>query len=91
VVTALCHLRALVGADQRGQVSGGFPDEGEWAAMNVTIWLPALHMGALHPYEKVLTVVLAFGPFLLLGAVIAVRRRHDALEDAASDETQRDK
>jgi hypothetical protein len=40
--------------------------------------LIALHMGAVHPYEKVLTLVLAFGPFLVLGAVIAVRRRQDA-------------
>jgi hypothetical protein len=38
----------------------------------------ALHMGALHPYETVLTLVLAFGPFVVLGAVIAVRRRHEA-------------
>jgi hypothetical protein len=40
-----------------------------------------MHLGALHPYEKVLTVVLAFGPFIVLGAVIAVRRRHDEDED----------
>ena len=37
----------------------------------------AMHMGSLHPYEKVLTLALAFGPFAVLGAVIAVRRRHD--------------
>jgi hypothetical protein len=36
-----------------------------------------LHMGAMHPYETVLTLVLAFGPFLVLGAVIANRRRHE--------------
>ena len=24
----------------------------------------------MHPYEKVLTLVLAFGPFLVLGAVV---------------------
>ncbi|WP_183093903.1 hypothetical protein [Nocardioides stalactiti] len=41
------------------------------------------HMGNLHPVEQVLTIVLAFGPFLLLGAVILVRRRQDAREDAA--------
>jgi len=40
--------------------------------------LVALHLGTLHPYEKVLTLMLAFGPFLVLGAVIVVRRRHDA-------------
>jgi hypothetical protein len=39
--------------------------------------LVAMHMGALHPYEKVLTLLLAFGPFLVLAAVIVVRRRHE--------------
>jgi hypothetical protein len=39
--------------------------------------LVGLHLGTLHPYEKVLTLVLAFGPFIVLGAVIAVRRRHE--------------
>lgn len=43
----------------------------------------ALHLGGLHPYEKVLTLALAFGPFLLLGIVIAVRRRHDLAEERA--------
>lgn len=44
-----------------------------------------LHLGALHPVEQALTLLLAFGPFLLLGVVIAVRRRQDAAEDAAED------
>jgi len=44
--------------------------------------LVGLHLGALHPYEKVLTLLLAFGPFLVLGAVIVLRRRHD---DEAED------
>ena len=39
-----------------------------------------LHMGALHPYELVLTLLLAFGPFVALAVVIVVRRRHDRLE-----------
>lgn len=39
--------------------------------------LVALHLGGLHPVEKVLTLVLAFGPFVVLAVVIAVRRRHD--------------
>jgi len=39
-----------------------------------------LHMGALHPFEQVLTLVLAFGPFLVLGAVIVYRRRHEDRE-----------
>jgi hypothetical protein len=33
-------------------------------------------MGSLHPYEQALTLLLAFGPFLLLGVVIW-RRRHE--------------
>jgi hypothetical protein len=49
-----------------------------------------LHMGALHPYEKVATLVLAFGPFLLLGLVIYLRRRQDAREDEDED-AQRDR
>ena len=36
-----------------------------------------LHMGALHPFEFALTLLLAFGPFVMLGAVIVVRRRAD--------------
>ena len=43
--------------------------------------LVAMHMGSLHPYEKVLTLALAFGPFAVLGAVIAMRRRHDEEPD----------
>jgi len=34
-------------------------------------------MGALHPYEQVLVLLLAFGPFVLLGVVVAARRRQD--------------
>lgn len=37
-----------------------------------------LHLGSLHPYEQALTVVLAFGPFVLLGIVVWRRRREDA-------------
>ena len=44
------------------------------------------HMGALHPFETALTLLLAFGPFVVLGIVIAVRRRHDAREDTGESE-----
>ncbi|WP_235736749.1 hypothetical protein [Nocardioides alcanivorans] len=40
-----------------------------------------LHMGALHAYEQWLVVAIAFGPFLLLGVVIAIRRRQDLAEE----------
>jgi hypothetical protein len=35
------------------------------------------HLGALHTYEKALVLVLAFGPFLVLGVVVVVMRRRD--------------
>lgn len=35
------------------------------------------HMGALHPYEQVLVLVLAFGPFVALGIVVWLRARED--------------
>jgi hypothetical protein len=38
----------------------------------------AWHMGALHPAEQLLTLVLAFGPFVVLGGVIWWRRRHES-------------
>jgi len=47
----------------------------------VTPW----HLGTLHPVEQALTVVLAFGPFVLLGIVVAVRRRQDARDEAAEE------
>jgi hypothetical protein len=41
----------------------------------------ALHLGALHPYEAVLTLLLAFGPFVVLGVVVVVRRRQDLADE----------
>ena len=49
-----------------------------------------LHMGALHTYEQALVYLLAFGPFVVLGAVVAVRRRQDRREERAA-EGQRDR
>lgn len=42
-----------------------------------TLLLVALHLGALHPAEKALTLALAFGPFVVLAVVVAVRRHRD--------------
>jgi hypothetical protein len=39
------------------------------------------HMGALHPVEQLLTLLLAFGPFLVLGVVIWWRRRSEDQPD----------
>lgn len=42
-----------------------------------------LHLGALHPVEQAATIVLAFGPFVVLGIVIALRRRAERDEEGA--------
>ncbi|WP_295661972.1 hypothetical protein [uncultured Nocardioides sp.] len=41
--------------------------------MNIT----PLHLGSLHPFEQALTLLLAFGPFAVLGIVVWVRRRQE--------------
>lgn len=43
----------------------------------------AWHMGALHPLEQWLTLLLAFGPFVVLGIVVVIRRRIDAADENA--------
>jgi len=57
--------------------------------------VPPLHLGALHPHEQALTLLLAFGPFLLLAVVVVVRRRQDRraeqAEARASEPGQRDR
>jgi len=44
-----------------------------------------MHLGAMHPFEQALTLVLAFGPFVVLGIVIAVRRRTERASEAQRD------
>ena len=48
-----------------------------------------LHMGALHPVEQLLTLLLAFGPFLVLGAVIWWRRRQDRAQRVRASQPDR--
>lgn len=40
----------------------------------------AWHMGGLHPIETLLVLLLAFGPFVIAGSVVLVRRRRNASE-----------
>ena len=47
-----------------------------------------MHLGALHPYEQALTLLVAFGPFVVLG-VVAVRRRRQQEEEAEPDDVPR--
>ena len=48
-----------------------------------SLLLVVLHLGALHPAEKALTLALAFGPFVVLAVLVAVRRRADRDDDDA--------
>ena len=48
-----------------------------------------LHLGALHPVEQALTILLAFGPFVALGVVVLLRRRQERREDALEDQRER--
>jgi hypothetical protein len=51
-----------------------------------------LHLGALHPVEQLLVLLLAFGPFVVLGVVVAVRRRQDRREELLErEQAQRDR
>jgi hypothetical protein len=44
-----------------------------------------LHLGPVHPVEQALTLLLAFGPFLVLGIVVWRRRRLEARDGAGDD------
>ena len=46
---------------------------------------PAAHLGSLHPVEQALTLLLAFGPFAVLGLVLVLRRRQDARDPGPTD------
>ncbi len=37
-----------------------------------------LHLGPLHPVEKIVTLLLAFGPFVLLALTIWLSRRRSS-------------
>ena len=48
--------------------------------------LVALHLGPLHPVEKLLTLLLAFGPFVLLALTIWITRRRNAGDSDSTDQ-----
>lgn len=39
------------------------------------------HLGPLHPAERALTLLLAFGPFVLLAVTIWITRRRSAADE----------
>jgi hypothetical protein len=45
--------------------------------MNPALPAVPLHLGALHPHEQLLVLLVAFGPFVVLFAVVYVVRRRD--------------
>lgn len=47
------------------------------------------HMGALHGYEQGLVLALAFGPFVVLGVVVWLRKREDGSDQAEDVEPRR--
>lgn len=44
-----------------------------------------LHLGALHAYGQALVLLLAFGPFVVLGVVVALQRRRAIREEGRAD------
>jgi hypothetical protein len=44
-----------------------------------------LHLGPLHPFERILTLLLAFGPFVLLAVTIWITRRRNS-EDGEDED-----
>lgn len=48
---------------------------------------PLWHMGALHSYEQALVLLLAFGPFVVLGIVLWLRRREDPAGEPRAHES----
>jgi hypothetical protein len=49
------------------------------------LWLVAQHLGSLHGYEKLLVLLVAFGPFVVLWFAVRHANRRNAAEDAQDD------
>jgi len=47
--------------------------------------MTAEHLGGLHPTEQVLVYLLAFGPFLVLAAVLVRVRRREAAQQKRAE------
>jgi hypothetical protein len=44
-----------------------------------------LHLGALHPYELLLVLVIGLGPFVVLAVVVFVLRRREITREESGD------
>jgi hypothetical protein len=49
-----------------------------------------LHLGALHPVERLLVLTVAFGPFVVLGVVVFLSRRRALAEEEAEERAGED-
>ena len=47
--------------------------------------MTALHLGPLHPLAQTIVLLVAFGPFVVLIAVVYVVRRRDIAEEEGAD------
>ena len=65
----------------------------DMAALTLLPLLPLValaHLGQLHAYERALVLVIAFGPFVVLGFVVAVLRRRDVAQDRQEQQERRE-
>jgi uncharacterized protein YpmS len=58
------------------------------AVMLTAPFLISQHMGQLHAWEQVFVLLLAFGPFILLGIVVVVVRRRDIAEEEGQEQDE---
>jgi hypothetical protein len=54
------------------------------------VWLVAQHLGSLHGYEKLLVLLVAFGPFVVLWFAVRYANRRNAAEDAQDTQDTQD-
>ncbi len=46
--------------------------------------LAVMHLGRLHAYEQIAVLTIAFGPFVVVGVVVAVLRRRAVTQERGS-------
>jgi hypothetical protein len=49
--------------------------------MSPALLAAALHLGALHPHERLVVLLVAFGPFVVLAFVVRAQRRRAIAEE----------
>ena len=54
--------------------------------MSASGLLVAEHLGALHGYEKLFVLLVAFGPFVVLSFIVRYANRRNAEEDSSTED-----